>query len=105
NAAPNSMAPVTTAHAPTQMVSAYAVIPGHARATAPAAASSTARRRWPATGPAVSLEKARVACQKPDAKAAMAKRITNAPIVMLGQAMAMMPMAMAKTPRQARDVV
>src|SRR5579862_5765703 len=80
-------------------------MPGQARATTPAAASMTASRRWPTTGPAEPLEKPRHACSAPDAKAAMANRITNAPTVMPGHAMAMMPMAMANRPRQMSDAV
>ncbi len=59
NARATSMKPVVSAHAPTQMVSAKAVIPGHAGAPTPAAVESRASSSRPRTGPVLSPAKAR----------------------------------------------
>src|SRR5258708_4016472 len=77
-------------------------MPGQAIAAAPAAMSTTASARRPTTGPARSDRNARAASMNAARNAYTANRMTNAPIVMLGQATAMMPTAIARIPLKTR---
>jgi hypothetical protein len=89
---------------PVQMASTSAVMPGQASAAMPTTRETRAKSNHPATGPARSPANARAPSPKAVVKAHTAKRMTNAPTVIPGHATDTMPMTMARTPRQSKDV-
>ena len=104
-AAAISTTPAMTAQVPTISTSTRAVGPGQARATTPAARSTSPRSRCPNTGPAVRLLNARMASRPAAMNAYTANRMTRASTVTWGQASAMMPTATARMPRQIREAL